>query len=88
MKKTLALFAAQFFVLFLFAQSKYNQREAFNPNFYTKTGNEYRSASGEPGPKYWQNRADYKIACSLDTVNHKVSGEVEITYTNNSSDNL
>ncbi len=88
MKKTLALFAAQFFVLFLFAQSKYNQREAFNPNFYTKTGNEYRSASGEPGPKYWQNRADYKIACSLDTVNHKVSGEVEITYTNNSPDNL
>ncbi|HVG42055.1 MAG TPA: hypothetical protein VM888_10635, partial [Chitinophagaceae bacterium] len=88
MKKNLALFAPQFFVLFLFAQSKYNNREAFNPNFYPQSGNDYRSASGEPGPKYWQNKADYKIACTLDTVLHKVTGEVEITYTNNSPDNL
>ena len=70
------------------AQSKYNHLEVFDPNFYPQTGNDYRSASGEPGPKYWQNRADYKIACTLDTLAHKVSGEVEITYTNNSPDNL
>jgi hypothetical protein len=42
----------------------------------------------EPGPKYWQNRADYKINCTLNTDNHGVSGNVEITYTNNSPDNL
>ncbi|MEO8564597.1 MAG: hypothetical protein ABI601_21160, partial [bacterium] len=30
--------------------------------------NIYRSASGAPGPKYWQNRADYAIKASLDTT--------------------
>ncbi len=30
------------------------------------TPNEYRTASGAPGPKYWQQRADYDIQCSLD----------------------
>jgi hypothetical protein len=70
------------------AQSNYNYREAFHPLFYPNSGNEYRSASGEPGQKYWQNKADYKINCSLDTATHTVTGNVEITYTNNSPDNL
>ncbi len=85
----------KFFVLLQFAfaltagaQSKYNQREAFDPNFYPQSGTEFRSAGGAPGPKYWQNRADYKIACTLDTALHTVSGQVEITYTNNSPDEL
>jgi hypothetical protein len=69
-------------------QSKYDSKEAFYPQFYPYTGNDYRSASGEPGPKYWQNRADYKINATLDTNSHKVTGDVEITYTNNSPDNL
>ena len=34
--------------------SKYSYQDAFAPIFYTKNGNEYRSASGQPGPKYWQ----------------------------------
>lgn len=71
-----------------FAQSQYDQHELFDPNFYPHGSNEYRSAGGEPGPKYWQNHADYKIACTLDTTKHSVAGEVEITYTNNSPDNL
>lgn len=70
------------------AQSTYNHKEAFSPQFYPYPGNDYRSASGEPGPKYWQNRADYKISCTLDSMQHKVSGVVEISYTNNSPDNL
>jgi hypothetical protein len=86
-KINLSLFAS-FFIIVAVAQSRYNHREAFDPNFYPQTGNEYRSAGGAPGPKYWQNRADYKIACMLDTAVHKVSGQVEITYTNNSPDNL
>jgi hypothetical protein len=69
-------------------ESMYDHREAFNPQFYPYPGNDYRSASGEPGPKYWQNKADYKINATLDTATHKVTGEVEITYTNNSQDNL
>ena len=68
--------------------SRFDARAAFNPQFYPYPGNDVRSASGEPGPKYWQNRADYKINCTLDTVGHTVTGDVEITYTNNSSDNL
>lgn len=79
------------FVTFSYAQlqpSVYDNREAFNPQFYPYPGNDFRSASGKPGPKYWQNRADYKINCTLDTVNHHISGDAEITYTNNSPDEL
>lgn len=69
-------------------ESKYNNHEAFYPLFYPQSGDDYRSASGQPGPKYWQNRADYKINCTLDTGLHRVIAEVEIIYTNNSPDNL
>ncbi len=48
--------------------SHYDQHKAFAPFFYPSNGNEYRSASGQPGPAYWQNRADYKINVSLDTA--------------------
>lgn len=75
-------------VIYSFAQSNYNAKEAFNPQFYPYPGNDFRSASGEPGPKYWQNRADYNINCTLDTIKHSVTGDVVITYTNNSPDNL
>jgi len=68
--------------------SKYDQHTAFSPLFYTNSGNEYRSAGGQPGPKYWQNRADYKIGVSLDTATHHVTGSVTISYTNNSPDGL
>ncbi|RYY96300.1 MAG: M1 family peptidase [Chitinophagaceae bacterium] len=68
--------------------TKYDHRAAFNPGFYSTPGNEFRSASGEPGPKYWQNRADYSIAVTLDTGAHRVSGTVAISYSNNSPDNL
>lgn len=88
MKKTVLGFLSLLFSFLLFSQSVYNNREAFNPQFYPYPGNDFRSASGEPGPKYWQNRADYKINCTLDTLNHKVSGEVEVYYTNNSPDAL
>lgn len=88
MKKFFLSLLGFFLFAGLFAQSNYDHKEAFNPQFYPYPGNDYRSASGEPGPKYWQNRADYKINCTLDTSNHIVKGEVEIVYTNNSPDNL
>ena len=52
------------------------------------TPNEYRTASGAPGPKYWQQRCDYDIKCTLDEVNLKLTGSEKITYTNNSPDVL
>jgi len=68
--------------------SKYDQHKVFSPLFYGNNVNEYRSASGMPGPKYWQNRADYKINVNLDTAKHRIEGSVIITYTNNSPDQL
>ena len=51
-------------------------------------GNEYRSGSGAPGPKYWQQRADYDLKATLDTATKSVRGEMTIRYTNNSPDTL
>lgn len=47
-----------------------------------------RSADGRPGPEYWQQRADYEIAATLDTSRHTIRGHVSIAYTNNSPDTL
>ncbi|MBV4358970.1 M1 family metallopeptidase [Pinibacter aurantiacus] len=52
------------------------------------TPNEYRTASGAPGPKYWQQRADYDIKCDLDESKLKLTGSETITYWNNSPDVL
>ncbi|SEW46728.1 hypothetical protein SAMN05428988_6493 [Chitinophaga sp. YR573] len=68
--------------------SKYDQHEAFAPLFYPTNGNEYRSAGGAPGNKYWQNHADYVLNVSLDTAKHRVSGSALIKYKNNSPDEL
>lgn len=68
--------------------TKYVPEEAFGPLFYTQNGNEYRSASGAPGPKYWQNRADYNISASLDEATSRVKATITITYRNNSPEKL
>ena len=68
--------------------SKYSYQEAFAPLFYTKNGSEYRSASGHPGHKYWQNKADYQLNVRLDENNNEITGTEILTYTNNSPDKL
>jgi hypothetical protein len=67
---------------------KYDQHKVFSPLFYPEKGNEFRNAGGAPGSKYWQNRADYKIDVTLDTLKHHIDGTALITYTNNSPDAL
>lgn len=62
----------------------YDPQEAFAPDFYSSYGDEFRTADGRPGPKYWQNKADYVINASLNDQDETVKGEVTITYTNNS----
>jgi hypothetical protein len=52
------------------------------------TPNEQRTASGAPGAKYWQQRADYNIKCELDEKTQKLTGSETITYFNNSPDPL
>jgi len=68
--------------------TNYSPADAFGPLFYTQNGNDFRSASGAPGAKYWQNRVDYNITANLDDVKNTISGTITITYKNNSPDKL
>ncbi len=52
------------------------------------TPNEYRTGSGRPGPKYWQQRADYRIAATLDPAKNELRGRETIHYVNHSPDAL
>ena len=88
--------------LFLFATALVAQEEAEKekaPGHYNQskfkqlyeefaTPNTYRSASGAPGPDYYQQQADYKMNIELDDKNAKLYGEETITYHNNSPDDL
>lgn len=79
-----------FFIIFsnvLLAQdaSKYDHHDLFTPNFYPSSVNQYRTADGQPGEKYWTNKASYTIVASLDTAKDAVNGSVTITYKNNST---
>ncbi|WP_158796185.1 M1 family metallopeptidase [Pedobacter sp. L105] len=64
--------------------TKYDYHDAFAPFFYSKNGTEYRAATGEPGPKYWQNRTDYQLAAKLNDETNEITGTEILTYTNNS----
>jgi hypothetical protein len=95
MRKSFGLTVVALFALQLVTRAQsatsgsvYDQHEAFAPLFYPAYGDDIRSAAGAPGPRYWQNRADYKIDARLDTVDQSVSGTVVITYKNNSPQNL
>ncbi|MFZ0489327.1 MAG: M1 family aminopeptidase [Salegentibacter sp.] len=64
--------------------SNFDKYEAFSPLFMTGQVTAYHSATGNPGPEYWQNRANYDIDATLDTVHQVVKGKVTINYVNNS----
>jgi hypothetical protein len=66
----------------------YSYTETFAPFFYSKNGNEFRSASGEPGPRYWQNKVDYQIDVELNDATNEIKGFEIVTYTNNSPQKL
>lgn len=66
-----------------FSQSKFAQLDQVLP-----TPNEFHNAAGAPGHNYYQQKADYKIALTIDDLTQKLTGEETITYTNNSPDKL
>src|ERR1700757_4546577 len=68
--------------------SNYQPADLFTPMFYPERGNEVHGANGEPGPKYWQNRADYTIKATIDTVTKTLTAVETINYTNHSPDAL
>lgn len=52
------------------------------------TPNEYRTASGAPGHRYWQQKVDYDIRLDLDDENQSIQAAETITYHNQSPDSL
>jgi len=73
----------------IFAQSKSHPSDKFRQlEELLPTPNEQRAASGAPGQRYWQQRADYKIDVELDDANHRIIGSETVTYYNNSPDTL
>ena len=72
-----------------FGQSKSNPSDKFRQlDEILPTPNEYRTASGAPGNKYWQQRADYEIDVELDDQNQRIIGKEKVTYKNVSPDTL
>jgi hypothetical protein len=47
-----------------------------------------RTATGEPGPGYWQQWADYTLSARIDTETRRLDGTATIVYRNNSPDAL
>ena len=95
MKKILLAFSLLLFAgNFLLAQNTQNNPGSNHANKFEQLGtilptpNEYRTASGAPGTKYWQQRVDYDIKVELDEPNFKIKGSETITYWNNSPDVL
>ncbi len=73
----------------LLAQSKDNPVDKFRQlEEILPTPNIYRTASGAPGHKYWQQRADYRIEVELDDEKQHLYGKETIVYANNSPDRL
>ena len=69
--------------------AKYGQADTFRElTEILPTPNAYRTASGAPGHEYWQQRADYTIAVTLDEDAHTLTGAETIVYHNNSPDRL
>ena len=79
---------------FVFAQNIHNNPTSNHGNKFEQLGtilpdaNVYRTASGAPGHKYWQQKADYDIEATLDEKNLLLSGSEWVTYYNNSPDKL
>jgi hypothetical protein len=90
MKTSLLLFLILLGSLVSFGQSKSQPSDKFRQlsEDFLPTPNEQRTASGAPGNKYWQNRADYVIDVSLDEKTNRIDGKETVTYHNNSPDTL
>jgi len=64
-------------------QGKFEQLQELLP-----TPNTYRTGSGAPGEKYWQQRADYVIDVEVNDETQVLTGKETITYYNSSPETL
>jgi hypothetical protein len=82
-KNILTIILVSFSFFSAFAQSKFLPLDDQLP-----APNEYRTAAGTPGAKYWQQRADYEINVKLDDEKQSISGDEWITIYNNAPETL
>jgi hypothetical protein len=88
-RKISAIFLILLSVSFAFAQSKSVPSDKFKQlEENLPTPNEYRTASGAPGNRYWQQRADYAVDVEIDDANQRLIGKETVTYKNLSPDSL
>lgn len=93
MRQCMAFFFVIFIAVSVMAQqsertSLYDPKAVFPALPALPAGNAYRTASGEPGSAYWQNRCNYTIDAMLDDERNIIQGTEIITYTNNSPHEL
>ncbi len=92
--RTASLLLVLFCAVTTFAQNIQNNPTSNHGNKFEQLGtilpdaNSYRTGSGAPGREYWQQRADYKIDARLDEKDLRLRGQEEVTYFNNSPDEL
>ncbi|WP_421763873.1 M1 family metallopeptidase [Ekhidna sp.] len=93
MKNSILLIVAFLFSTVTMAQDRKQKDTEWEQKFeqlgtMLPTPNVYRTASGAPGHQYWQQKADYKMKIVLDDNNQTITGTEDITYYNNSPDDL
>ncbi|MFL5773707.1 MAG: M1 family metallopeptidase [Flavisolibacter sp.] len=94
MKRSIFFLTSVMMILVSKAQDLKNNPNSNHGNKFEQLGtilptpNEYRTASGAPGPKYWQQRCDYDIKAKLDETALTITGTETVTYYNNSPDVL
>ena len=92
--KIFSIFVLTAFSLSGQAEEKYNKKSQFNNNKFKQlyeefsSPNKFRTASGAPGPEYYQQKVDYNMEIELDEENDILYGKSLITYQNNSPDDL
>ncbi|MEN7550253.1 M1 family metallopeptidase [Rapidithrix thailandica] len=88
MKKALALIFAFAVCWQAYAQERQHSDKFEQLGPLLRSPNKYRTASGAPGPEYWQNQADYEMDIELNDDKQSITGHETITYTNHSPDPL
>ena len=100
MKKSISIAFLFFASLTAFAQEVKKEEVKKEPQGHTDinkfsqmyaemaTPNMFRTASGAPGPAYYQQRADYKINLELDDKLSRMYGSETVTYYNNAPESL
>ena len=97
MKKAVITLGALFLPLALSSSVLASSVEQTKGNYVDKfrqldealpTPNVYRSAAGEPGEKYWQQKVNYDIDVTLDEQKRRLTASQTIEYKNNSPHTL